>query len=179
MLGDDVWRDQKPDAQAFDAVRITTVPRYKTSGLSGNEWRISAKIEFLRKGRVVHEEACRNVESACRLLPWYHAKACDNGKGFFAGEGDICDQEGCAEPATVTLKKKQDICRSCGNASPHTEYTDRVTKIRKFCARHSTRGDCGLDDADRNYEPMTGEQSAPQTGDESPSAFGGFVKVDP
>gem|GEM_PF-6705725 len=39
----------RPDAQAFDEIRIVTVPRYKTSGLSGDEWRISAMIQFFAK----------------------------------------------------------------------------------------------------------------------------------
>lgn len=110
-LHDKQSRDLRPDAQAFDEVRITTVPRYKTSGLSGNEWRISAKVELMRNGRVIVEEGCRDVETACKLLAWYHANAHDDGKGYFAGEGDFCDQEGCAEIATVTLRKKQDYCR--------------------------------------------------------------------
>lgn len=41
--------DLRPDAQAFDEVRIVTVPRYKQSGLSGDEWRISAAIRLYRK----------------------------------------------------------------------------------------------------------------------------------
>jgi hypothetical protein len=32
--------------QNVDEVRIATIPRYKTSDISGDEWRISAKIEF-------------------------------------------------------------------------------------------------------------------------------------
>jgi hypothetical protein len=44
-------RAQKPDAQAFDEVRIKTVPRYKTSGLSGDEWRISATIQLMLSGQ--------------------------------------------------------------------------------------------------------------------------------
>ena len=162
-------RDLKPDAQAFDEVRISTVPRYKMSGLSGDEWRISAKVEFFRKGKMVHEEGCRDVAAACRLLPWYHAKACDNGKGFFAGEGDLCDQEGCAEPATVTYRKKQDYCNE---GHPHPILYGE--KQRRFCARHSTRGYCGLDDADANYEPIDGSTATPPAqGDQSPSIYGG------
>lgn len=171
-LGEKQTRDLKPDAQAFDEVRVTTVPRYKTSGLSGDEWRISAKIEFMRKGRVVAEEGCRDVEAACRLMAWYYSKACDDGKGFFAGEGDLCDQEGCAETATVTYRKKQDYCRE---GHPHEiKYTE---KVRRFCARHSTRGDCGLDDADDNYELIAGSREEPSAADESPSVFGGTIVI--
>lgn len=44
-----VSKAYRPDAQAFDEVRITTVPRWKESELSGDEWRISAKMEFLNR----------------------------------------------------------------------------------------------------------------------------------
>ena len=37
------------DDEWYDEVRITTVPRYKTSSLSGDEWRTSARIQILRK----------------------------------------------------------------------------------------------------------------------------------
>jgi hypothetical protein len=55
-------RALRPDAQAFDEVRIVTVPRYKISGLSGDEWRISSHIEFYRKGRKVHERGFGKAE---------------------------------------------------------------------------------------------------------------------
>ena len=29
-----------------------------------------------------------------------------------------------------------------------------VVEYRAFCDQHKMRGDCGLDDADANYEPM-------------------------
>ena len=41
------------DDEWYDEIRVTTVPRFKTSGLSGDEWRRSAKVTFLRKGIVL------------------------------------------------------------------------------------------------------------------------------
>lgn len=148
---DKPWRALKPDAQAFDEVRIITVPRYKESGLSGDEWRISANIQFYRNGILVHEaeHVARNVERACAFAAYYHAVACDEGKGFFAGEDPFCDQEGCAERATVTYRVKQ---KFCDNGNAHEQFHE---SIRRFCGRHAVRGDCGLDDADRNYEQPT------------------------
>lgn len=165
-------RALRPDAQAFDEVRITTVPRYKTSGLSGDEWRISAKIEFMRKGKVVHEERSRDIQMACYHVGYLHSKACDDAKGYFAGEGDACDQEGCSEPATVTYAKKKDYCERCGKPSEIVAITlngDRKS-LRRFCDRHSTRGDCGLDDCDTNYEVVEGAPSEPRPEDERQSA---------
>ena len=54
-LGDKIHTKIPPDRQAFDEIRIKTEPRYKQSGLSGDEWRISGKIEFMYKGEVVFE----------------------------------------------------------------------------------------------------------------------------
>lgn len=144
-------RALKPDAQAFDEIRIVTVPRYKQSGLSGDEWRISARIEFWRKGKLILESACGDIESAVTLVGARYLEAVDNGNGYFAGEGDICDQEGCAEPATVTYKVKKEYSRD----NPHewNKPYDHLV-IRKFCNKHKRRGDCGMDDADENYEKI-------------------------
>jgi hypothetical protein len=142
---DKVWRDTKPNAQAFDEVRIVTVPRWKESEMSGDEWRISAKVELLRNGLVVAQSMYRDVETACAMLPALHAEAIGDGMGCFAGEGDFCDQEGCAEIATVTFAKHANYCSAGHKTEPH-----HLT-IRRFCERHKHRGDCGLDDADANY----------------------------
>lgn len=147
-LGKRWWRDMKPDAQAFDRVEITTVPRYKQSGLSGDEWRISASIKFYRKGALVHEIATRNIQTACHHLGYHHDAAIDDGKAFFAGEGAACDQEGCAEPATVWYRKLANYCQDGHKTEPNNPT------YRQFCDRHKTRGDCALDDADQNYSQL-------------------------
>lgn len=150
-LNEKTHRALKPDAQAFDEVRIVTVPRFKESELSGDEWRISASVQFFRKGQMVHETGGRDIESCCNFMGYFHAKAIDDGKALFCGEGEVCDQEGCCAPATVTYKKKFDYGRD-----GHKSET-RHTSIRKFCERHKHRGDCGMDDADSNYEIVTPE----------------------
>ena len=147
-IGDGESRAIKPDAQGFDEVRIVTMPRYKESELSGDEWRISASMLFYRKGRLVHEahHIAHDVERACAFAAYYHAKACDDGNAYFAGEGDLCDQEGCAEQATVTYRLKKGYERSGVERPLH-----HGGEIRRFCQKHTTRGDCGLEDADHNY----------------------------
>lgn len=147
-MTDKVWRDLRPNAQAFDEVRITTVPRWKESEMSGDEWRISAKVELLRKGNVVASAVYRDIESACKFLPAFHAQSIDDGHAWFSGIDDLCDQEGCAERATVTYRKLADYCTAGHKSEPHT------IKTRAFCDRHKMRGDCGLDDADKNYIPF-------------------------
>jgi hypothetical protein len=139
-------RALRPDAQAFDEIRIKTMPRYKESEMSGSEWRISAVVEFLRHGEVKASKHYSTIETAAGFLYGDMIRAAEDGAAFYGGEGDFCDQEGCTNKYTVKLKKKYDWCRS-GHKSeqPSTQY-------RKFCERHSSRGDCGLDDADQNYE---------------------------
>lgn len=141
----------RPDAQAFDEIRIVTVPRYKQSGLSGDEWRIHAEAQFFRKGRLIFSAGCRDTKTAAGLLYSWYVQACDEGKGYFAGDGIVCDQEGCSEPATVQYRKLAEYCHSGHKGDPSD-----VGLYRHFCDGHKTRGDCGLDDADNNYieEPM-------------------------
>lgn len=136
----------RPDAQAFDEIRIVTVPRYKTSGMSGDEWRIHAEAQFYRKGKLIFSEGCCDVETACRFLSYWHAKGCDDGKAYFAGDGVTCDQEGCSEPATVRYGRRHAYC-----LEGHKSTVFESSQYRCFCDAHKRRGDCGLDDADSNY----------------------------
>src|SRR5262245_2008064 len=129
----------RPDAQGFDEVRIVTVPRYKESELSGDEWRISATIQLLRKGKVIVERGCGTVEAACTLVGGFYMEAQDNGLGHFAGDGIHCDQEGCADAATVRYQLKANYCRSGHRSEPSSP------EFRHFCERHKTRGDCSLE----------------------------------
>ena len=61
------WRfDMRPNAQGFDEVRLVTVPRYKTSELSGDEWRISICAEYFRNGELKFRETiAHDMEKAC------------------------------------------------------------------------------------------------------------------
>lgn len=147
ILGEKIWYGYRPNTQGFDEVRIITVPRYKQSGLSGDEWRISSETRFYRAGVLIHSVAHGNVETACGMAYGDYVSAISDGKGYFAGDGTRCDQEGCAEHATVFYQMKKQFCREGHETTPHN-----IT-IRSFCERHKQRGDCSLDDADRNYEP--------------------------
>lgn len=147
-LGESKRRDIRPDAQAFDTIIIKTVPRYKESGLSGDEWRMSATTEFYRKGKLIHEEYSSDVANAAYLVGARHIMACDNGLGYFGGIADLCDQEGCSEKASWKHEKKFDWCRD-GHKSKEPSNAYRL-----FCDKHEGRGDCGLDDADSNYNKV-------------------------
>lgn len=146
-LDDGASRALRPDAQAFDEVRIVTVPRYKTSELSGDEWRISAEIKFYRNGELKHTESFGDVKTACGFAYAEYVSASDDGKAYFAGEGEFCDQEGCSSTVTTRLEINTNHCNRCGVAAEH-----QFPAYRMFCDKHKRRGNCGIDDSDRNYE---------------------------
>ncbi len=125
----------RPDAQAFDEVRIVTVPRFKQSGLSGDEWRIHAEAQFYRKGQLIFSEGCRDVQTACGLAFAWYVRAVDDGKGYFAGDGFTCDQEGCHEPVSVRYARKFDYCKA-----GHKREAPDTSKYRHFCEQHKRRG---------------------------------------
>ena len=141
----------RPDANGFDEIRIETVPRYKQSGLSGDEWRISMVTKFYRKGVVVHEtHSGSSTEAAAGLLYGRLIEAQDNGLGYFAGDGIHCDQEGCHKKATHLFKIKKRYCVGGGNCGQEKKtYGDQY---RCFCDTHKRRGNSDLEDNDDNYE---------------------------
>lgn len=149
-LGDKYWRALKPDAQAFDEIRFVTIPRYKVSGLSGDEWRISVTMQFFRKGKLIWETwAGHEMQQAMGHAYSKYGEATDNGQALFCGEDEVCDQEGCPKEAVVTYQLKHEYCRDGHQSTPTQPH------IRKFCEDHKKRGDCGLEDADDNYIDVT------------------------
>jgi len=140
-------RARRPDAQPFDEVHIITVPRYKESWASGNEWRISACLQLKLKGKVMLERNFRRVEDAVVALPYLHRF---KGAGSYITEDDTCDQESCAEPASVVYRLKAEFDDNGHKTDPYQFFKGPL--IRKFCSLHKGRGDCGLEDAKRNYE---------------------------
>lgn len=145
-------RALKPDAQGFDEIRIITVPRWKDSYYSGSEWRISASIQFFRKGVQRHEVGVSKVETAAGFCYAEMMRAYDSALGYFAGEEDTCDQEGCALPARHIRWLKKEFCQA-----GHGEDV-KSPVYRMFCDDHKRRGDCGLEDNDSNYsETPVGE----------------------
>lgn len=61
-LRDTVFHKRLSDDHWWDEVRIVTIPRYKMSGLSGDEWRVSARLQILRKGVIFHERSFSKLE---------------------------------------------------------------------------------------------------------------------
>jgi len=222
---DDLWFDEVHLVGSEGPVfRIYTLPRYKTSGLSGDEWRTSApieyshngkewteidytldlktssmklfpgiysdhhdlldveihNIEFLRKGRMLYRSdydgQSQPFRDAAPHLPimWHGGvPAMGKYKEIWADWFDWCFQPGCSNKAVSTYQLKFRWCRQGHKDEPMGKY------LRRFCKRHLRRGDCGLEDADANYEIIEGpgpNEAAGWEQDESPSAFGGIVR---
>lgn len=149
-----------PDDERFDAITVECVERWKESELSGDEWRFSYVVKLWRKGEVVKEKSWSRLAWAVEALPTFanHSYPAD---GDFDREawkrtGAKCDQPGCAEEPVVYYVRKKRYTRQGEELAP-SEYYDGK-EYRKFCAKHKRRGDCGLDDADHNYEEITKEQ---------------------
>ena len=53
------------DDEGPDRITIDPVPRYKTSGLSGDEWRMSYVVRFYRRGRL---RSAHSLQGALGLL---------------------------------------------------------------------------------------------------------------
>lgn len=151
-----MYRALKINAQAFDEIRIITVPRFKESRSSGDEWRISARIEFYRKGNLIYGKGgAINIQRACIHLGYLYDKAVDDGHGMFAGEGVTCDQEGCSETDTDVYVLKEGWVEE--------RWVENVTverrlapggEYRRFCKKHRHRGNSHREDNDKNYEIM-------------------------
>ena len=141
------------DDEWYDEVRIVTVPRYKTSGLSGDEWRRSAKVQFKRKGIVLAEKRLSDIAEATRWLAWGWVD--DLGPAWEGRvndfQTDLCSQPGCPGQA-VTVYRIKTLYNKDGTRAER-QWDDQT---RQFCARHAERGDCDLEDSDANYEVLSG-----------------------
>lgn len=141
------------DDSFFDEVRLFTRPRYKTSGLSGDEWRVSGEIELKHKGEVVFTDHFHDVATAAIFLAGILITARENLPPEMRAEVEArfgCMQPGCAEQATAIFQLKQRFCQW-----GHVEDMHAPT-YRRFCQRHTTRGDSSLEDCDDNYELVWG-----------------------
>ncbi len=173
-------RAPPPNQQIFDEVHIVTEPRYKKSKHSGDEWRISSKVTVSYKGRIIEEYYGFDVPRSVDELAKFSKKRSFSEARMKIDTSELCDQEGCSEPFTRTYKMKQEACYQCGHKRVAGTWRAGAI-VRKFCERHAKRGDCGLEDADSNYEQVDGPSASPSTlrSDERKSVFGGVVVVSP
>lgn len=163
----------------IDEVRIRTVPRFKTSGLSGDEWRTSTVLQFVRKGHVLYERTSGTVEHALKVSLVALATYGETQEHMVKPKIDLetlCDQPGCSEPATNLYKVKK---VRLGNS--HHMEKPALPSERAFCNKHAHRGDSDFEDCDANLELIKGRKfegkgNIPKS-DLSPAKFAGVVEV--
>lgn len=175
------------DDEWIDEVRIVTVPRYKTSGMSGDEWRFSAKVQFLRKGIVLYERAFGKIHYAIDFLPALQHEYADQGLGDQDVEGakidfdKFCFNPGCREDGVVEYELLDEYISPYGIKQEKKKW--RTSVRRRFCEKHAKRGDCALEDADRNYRLVSAPPGWEGNADlgasqaESRSSFAGSIST--
>jgi hypothetical protein len=223
---DDKYWDEVVILAGQIVLRGSVVPRYKTSGMSGDEWRISTQLVVKLAGTVIVERGFHDMNGLMTHAPGFiyaerrlfdvpgEAKLVVKRKrivlcerlfpsfgeaamGIFwhvitANEGTrdvkwnhlsdveergLCQQVGCAEPPVNLYRLKKLMYGNSRRCFLEPEY-DFEDRFVWYCARHTTRGDCGFEDAAENMELVEGH-GVPRTHeeDESPSVLGGVVEV--
>ena len=168
------------DWEWYDRIEFKVIPRYKTSGLSGDEWRQHVEVTFFHKGTEVRSFGCHDMSIALALASGRMVEWSDEGVPdvILKMESDgICDQPSCAKPSVGRLLIKEAFGGRGEKLHPD-DYGHR-NGYRQFCRTHIRRGDCSREDCDDNYEPLDGVTADDSTNlEESPSAFGGVIKLD-
>ena len=144
--GDTLYTKAHPKDFGADRVEVTMEPRWKESELSGDEWRWSIRATAYRKGQVIADEGGLSLfDALIQLLP--RLKQLE-GAGFLPL--DECAQPECQASPTVLYRLTKEW-------SKNGMYEGKISpsyRVRPFCARHTRRGDCALEDADVNYTPV-------------------------
>jgi len=167
-------RKRHRDFEAYDEIHMKVIPRFKTSGLSGDEWRVSVKVELMFKGKVIHERVYGDMRTVLELLPHAIVEYEETGK-WYDGISDIeeesCDQPGCPKKSVSIYVLKKEYSR---DGSFEKDPSVHSPTTRKFCEEHLQRGNCGLEDSDSNYEVIDGpgpDDHKMKPSSESPSGF--------
>lgn len=179
MATKDPFYKRHPDDEYYDKITIETVPRYKTSEMSGDEWRVSATMKFWRKGQLVFERTFNKMETAAIAMPWFFKTAGEGPEFKQIKDEKLCDQPGCGNDAVNEFRLKKEYSERGEELSE--KNMSSFEKRRKFCERHARRGDCGLEDSDSNYEVISGPGPDGAKGfekDVSPSQFGGVIELE-
>ena len=162
------------DDDWFDEVRIETIPRYKTSGLSGNEWRTGVSVQLIRKGNVLYATRLRDIQTAAAWLAWGLQTVGETENIALPNSEYYCAQPGCGKALDVFYA----ISTLYNRGGTRAEY--QYPAWRGFCNRHSQRGDSDMEDQDDNYQWFAGERPKRNTEDSpdaSPSGFAGVIDL--
>lgn len=139
-------------------------------------------IDFVRKGRILYRSSLDGIAvpllTAAGHLPWAWLQACDqplDTDEAWADHARLCHQVGCAAEAVSTYKLLILHENYFEERSAVTDIFDegvlhkKVGLVHRFCAKHLRRGDCGLEDADENYEVVEGQ------GPQGAQGFGEYI----
>ncbi len=111
------------------------------------------RVEFLRKGRVLHTSGGGPLLTVAGGLSWAMVCTSDEPLGTeeaWADHRRLCHQPGCAEKAasTYALRHQYDL-----DGKPSQP---RRPLVHRFCPLHLRRGDGGREDNDANYVVLDG-----------------------
>jgi hypothetical protein len=171
------WYRRHHDWRNADKIEIEAIPRYKTGGLSGDEWRVGYRVRVFFKGALWVEYFRTQLEGAIAHLQYEIDRAGDEGLGikFLQHEEAHCSQPGCNREAMTTLGIKN-LFSNYGEKLDPEEKTSAY--YRRFCGWHLRRGDSSREDCDGNYFHVNGPADpTPRKDDESPAAFRGVVDL--
>lgn len=143
------------DDQWYDEMRVRCVERWKESEMSGDEWRFSYYVEFLRKADVLVSRTFSRWEWAMAYVPSLALNDYPGGADEEHQEAPVikhryefCFQPGCPELATREFRLIKLYAPRSGQEIPKSLDADHRMR---FCYRHAgQRGDGGLMDADAN-----------------------------
>lgn len=143
-----------PNDSWYDTCVINIVERWKESELSGDEYRFSYQVSFLRKGHVLLQRGYGSWKGALAFIPGlsyndYPSGADDEHEHsvVIKERYSFCFQPGCLEKAT----KEYRIIQCYDNRGKEDDMSPEVDYRFRFCDKHArSRGDCGLLDSDVN-----------------------------
>jgi hypothetical protein len=145
------------DDDYVDEIRVVIRERYKTSGLSGDEWRFHRVVQLYRKGALLGERPFNgSMQTVAGFVGLAYAEICEGGEFTRPADEHLCFQPGCRNEAVSEYELIEEFGPQGQRLHPDESMTARWSVRRKFCARHLRRGDCGREDSDRNYRVVSG-----------------------
>lgn len=147
-----MYRKRAADWSPYDSIQFAIVPRFKTSGLSGDMWRTSVCVTWSFKGVVTFQRSYTSMETALLLFTGdYLHEHWAVPDAVIEIEKTACDQPGCNQKSVGRFKLKRET-------APQGEWLDPTDRhgdsYRQFCLMHVERGDASREDADDNYIPL-------------------------
>jgi hypothetical protein len=199
FMNDYTCNHRLEDDEWVDNVQIKIYPRFKTSDLSGSQWRYIVGVHAFRKGVLIGFQSHSSFSDATESIAAF-VKSC-YGSTFCAfpdvhgmsrrdpsmvADRDagkkriqkLCMHLGCDQPATNLHRMVTDGCRNCGSTKEVSRHFHPY--LRRFCDAHNNRGCQGLSDCNSGLELIAGNKAGTAKTDPrlvSESVFGGVVTM--